>query len=425
VEQYCQIDIFNAEGEFDSAVLSEMLGKGRRHFFIFFPRIVTLKEIVKLNSFLLDYPDLRFCIHDKTALSDENSRFLGRNMAFYTMINRTHPHIENVSYHLGSLFGFGTSVQRSVVQKIQRVKLNRVTEKERFFCAMYNRDMYSNFLKNTLQYLKKLSEAAREYNITLLIKNLCLDYCMTDIETRKYFTDQGYNIEWFNDSAGIIARLIEKGDYPRYPKEMVRIDEEYKTGISLDMEYFRYLILLSKRYNIKNQTMMDIWDITLNKDDKKFLERNGFIIFEGKPVFFENELDIYEQIFILKNKVHIAHLSGSIGPVFVDKKLLKKEDVTNDLLLGILSDEDIQFATMGKKQISSFDGFDEQTNRRNFKYDSPQKIWSELFKRQFLEDIFLLKEIGCNKIVQKMKGFSEKAAETFELFRNLTGMDIV
>ena len=190
------------------------------------------------------------------------------------------------------------------------------------------------------------------------------------------------------------------------------------------MEYLRYQILLSRRYNVQNEQMMRLWERELSDKDKKILEHYGFTVQIGKPVFYEKALDLYEQIFYLKDIVYISHLSGSIGPVFVDKKFLEISEVNDDMLLGILHDEDIPHATLGKQQLSTFDGYHDDNLTRNFKYEASQKIWEKIFRRQFLEDIYLLKEIGCDRVVQKMKNFSEKAVETFNMFNNVVDMNI-
>jgi hypothetical protein len=163
--------------------------------------------------------------------------------------------------------------------------------------------------------------------------------------------------------------------------------------------------------------------MNISASERKFLDTYGFIIKKNKPLFYDKEVDIYDQIFVLDNKVEIAHLSGSIGPVFVDKKMLQRDEITNDVLIGLL-EKDQKFAVVGRHQLSAFEGYNEKQNENNFKYQASQKIWQDIFKKQFLEDIYLLKEIHCERIVQKMKNFSEQAAQTFHLFENLTEMDI-
>ncbi|MBL8991945.1 MAG: hypothetical protein JNM63_01305 [Spirochaetia bacterium] len=421
MQQYFQINCFDDKGVFKSAELERMIELGRRHFFIFFPRVSHLEDVSDMTEFLESHPDTRFCIHDKNLLHPDNETTLGRNMAFYAILNRRHPYIESVSYHLGSLFGFGISKQAEIIGSLQKFKLDKTLDRERFFAATYTAEERQAFIEKCFEYIGPMVQVAKESGFEILIKNLCLDYVLTDQNNQGYFRKRGYVVD--DNLPGPIPLLLEKGDFPRHPRELLALAKSYGVGISLDMEYFRNLVLLSKKYNLKNAETLERWKIKIKPEHEAMVAELGFFIEPGKPVFYEHEIDLYDQVFFLDRHVEIAHLSGSIGPVFLDKKDLTDRDVTTEMLLGVLSERDAPHAVVGKKQISAIDGFDDKSKQRNFTSDAAQTIWGESFKRQFSEDIFLLKEIGCGRVIQKMKGFSEKAAQTFEMFNVLTDLE--
>ncbi|MBN8215291.1 MAG: hypothetical protein J0L75_01555 [Spirochaetes bacterium] len=424
MRQYYQVAAFDDRGGFFPRDLERMVELGRRNFFIFFPRVCRLEEISSFAAWLSNHVEVRFCVHDKNLLHPDNEYTLGRNLAFYVLLNRHAPHVESVSYHFGSLYGFGVSRHSSVIQDLAERPLEAAQERERFFCATYDFHTYLQFMRQGFELLHPMSAIARDAGIRLLVKNLCLDYILLDKKTEAPFIQKGYPLEAVGGGASFIPGLLEKGDFPRYTRELTEICREHDVGLSLDMEYFRNLVLLSRKFNVKNEALMRLWKIELNHEHRESLETHGFLVEPGKPVFYERELDLYDQILDLSKKVDIAHLSGSIGPCFVDKEDLKPDDVTPDLLLGLVGAEDIPRLVPGKKQLSAIDGYDDKARRRNFTHDASQKIWQDQFKRQFSEDIFLLKEIGCDRVVQKMKDFSEKAARTFEMFNILTDLEL-
>jgi len=401
-----------------------MLDKGRKHFFVFFPRVNKLEEIVKLIDFLSSYSGVHFCLHDKTLLHKENEALLGRNLTFYYMLVKSGIKIENISFHIGSLFGFGTSSREHVYKNITDQKLNPEIENERFFLGFFSSREYNTYINSAMSYINNIKQIAEGKNIKILIKNLCLDYAFFNRNYFNYFTNRGYKLEKINKNLATIPMLVEMGDFPRHVKEMVKLKKQYGIGISLDMEFLRYLLLISRKYNIKNKKAMQQWNIKLNSRHKKMLAENGFLIEKGKPVFYEKELDIYEQIFYLQDIVEIAHLSGSIGPVFLDKKNLTKDKITTDLLLGLMNKKDLKNALKGKFQLASFDGYDDVAGKNNFENKAAYNLWHEIFQRQYLEDIYLLKEIGCHRIVQKMKAVSENAVKTFKMFNDITSIEV-
>ena len=424
IKQYFQTELFNSQGRFVQKDIQFMLEKNRRDFFIFFPRNVHMEEIDKAAHFLEQYENINICVHDLTLLNPENEIQLGRNISFYYMLIQTGVNIESISYHFGSLFGFGAKSNEIVIDFHNKIRLSAPQEKERFFAAIFDRASYREFMDSSLIYLLNINEIAKKQNIKLLVKNLSLEYILVNAQNRSIFDKKNYRLEKVSNELALAPVLLEKGDFPRYAKELLNITEDYGVQVALDMEYLRNQVILSRRYNIKNEKMMRMWEMELSEKDKKMLDHYGFTVQIGKPVFYEKALDLYEQVFYLKDIVYISHLSGSIGPVFLDKKFIDVKDVTDEMLLGILPDEDIPYATIGKKQLSTFDGYHDDNYTRNFKYEASQKIWEKIFKRQFLEDIYLLKEIGCERIVQKMKQFSERAVDTFNMFNNIVNMDI-
>jgi hypothetical protein len=357
-------------------------------------------------------------------LSADNQHTLGRNLAFYSLINRRVPHIENVSYHIGSLFGFGAARQKSVLADMASVALSPNKERERYLMSVYGISDYLKLIEGAFEWIKPMATLAKASNFEIVIKNLCLDYVLIDRGDEPAFRKAGYPLEAFGEDLFSTPIPLEKGDFPRYAKEMEAIGEECNVRFSLDMEYFRQLILLSSKYNLENELEMRKWEIELDEGKKAFVDQYGFWAERGKPVFYEKKLDLYDEINFFKDKVEMAHLSASVGPVFVDRIGLTAEDITPDLLLGLVPEMDHPFMVPGKKQMSSMDGMDDQMRKKHFSNENVQKIWLELFKRQYSEDIFLLKEIGCQRVVQKMKGFSEKSAQTFEMFKVLTELEL-
>ena len=160
-------------------------------------------------------------------------------------------------------------------------------------------------------------------------------------------------------------------------------------------------------------------------EDMEFVEKYGFFVRKGHPILHAKKVDLYESISVLRNKIEIAHLSGSVGPVFIDKHDLTPEQINPELLMGEIPKKYIPYATQGKQQqIQIEDFYDYSTPvQNNFKNVASQKVWQQLFSRQFLESILLLKEINCKRIVQKMKCFSEVSVETYELFKQLSDME--
>lgn len=424
MRQYYQVACFDDRGVFEPRDLDRMLELGRTHFFIFFPRSCRLEEVSRFTKYLETRPEIRFCVHDKNLVHPDNEYTLGRNLAFYVLVNRRHPHIENVSYHFGSLYGFGLTRQTAILQELLTQPLVREQEKERFLRATFDFPTVLQFVEQGLALLHPMAVVAREVGIRLLVKNLCLDYILLDKSLQETFLPKGYPAENLPSGAAMIPALVEKGDFPRYTRELTALCRDHDLGLALDLEYFRNLVLLSQKYNVKNEAALHAWKIDLTHEHRESLDTHGYLVEPGKPVFYAQALDIYDQILELTGKVDIAHLSGSIGPCFVDRADLTAAEVTPDLLLGLVDPGDIPHLVSGKKQLSSIDGHDDKTRRRNFTHDAAQQLWLENFKRQFSEDVYLLKEIGCERVVQKMKDFSEKAARTFEMFNILTDLDL-
>ncbi len=423
MRQYYQITIFDEKGFFIKADLEKMLSLGRKYFFVFFPRQSRLEEVSVFLEYVDRFQDIRFCVHDKNVLSEENKYTLGRNLAFYSLINRRIPYIENVSFHMGSLFGFGAAKQKIVLNDLLTYPLTPDKEAERYLLSIYNTDTYMTFIDTGMDWLKAISKLAKEGGFEILIKNLCLDYVLADTDTEKKFREQLFPLEAFGTGLFSLPLPLEKGDFPRYAKELEVIGTECDVHFSLDLEYFRQLMLLSTKYHLENEVETRRWGIELDEVKKDFVSRYGFWAEKGKPVFYEKKLDLYDEISFLKNKVKMAHLSASVGPVFLDRPGLELKDVTTDLLLGIVSEQDRRYLVPGKRQMTSMDGMDDQKKQAQFANEQTQKVWLELFKRQYSEDIILLKEISCERVVQKMKGFSEKSAQTFEMFKVLTELE--
>ena len=425
MKQYYQINVFNQNGDFKNDEITYRLAEGKKHFFIFFPRYVQIKEFIKFCSFNEKNQPISYCIHDKNLLNIKNQSLIGRNLSFYYSLINSGAKVENVSFHLDNIYGFGMASGKSIFNKCTDLKLAKVKEKERFYCSTFDAEEYEKIQKNCFNHLKNILEIADQSNIKILIKNLSMDYLFLNQNQENYFFKKGYKGFKISPEEKIemMPVLVNKGEFPKTSQEMINIKKQFNLGFALDIEHLRNTVLLSKRYNLKNEKMLKLWDIRLDNHQKEYLAKNGFVIEKGKPIFFEKELDLYEQIFSLKGQVEIAHLSGSIGPIFVDKKNLKQKEVTNDLLLGILKDSDIPLATVGKRQSAIIENFTNKNPLYNFNHLSSQKIWQEIFKKQFLEDIFLLKEINCSKVIQKMKTFSREASETFSMFNHLTEVD--
>ena len=92
------------------------------------------------------------------------------------MLNKLGIKIENISFHIGSIYGFGGQTQKKIIQMGLNLDLDNIQEKERFLCTHFNTKDYNSFLGNSLDYLKRVIEIAEENQIKILVKNLSFKY---------------------------------------------------------------------------------------------------------------------------------------------------------------------------------------------------------------------------------------------------------
>ncbi len=424
MKSYYRVELFDKKGCFSFEAISEAIAKGNRYFFIFFPRKCQLTEVVEMQKFFSKHKGLSFCIHDKTPINKENEINISNNLVFYHMLCEAGMLIENISFHLGSLVGFGAEKNIEHVESLIKSSFKKEVSEQRFLIAKFSKKHYEEHLKVCIFYIKKIAAILKKKNIRLLIKNLSVDYVLVGEKQKEYFETLGYTYLKFKKNLFSFPILLEKGDLPRLMNEMKFLLDECDIGIALDVTHLKNTLLLSNKYNVNHKKIIKEWGIKFSKQDLVFLKKHGFSISEQFPIFYQEPLNFYDQIDLIKDKIEIVHLSGSIGPVFVDKKNLKFEEVTNDMLIGQLSKLDIPFAIHGKDQEIFFVNLEPSSKaKKNFIYKETQEIWEKFFKRQFLENILLFKEIGCLRMVQKSKNFIDDSVKTYEFFDNLTNSE--
>lgn len=434
MRQYHICALFDSDGTFDPDEISYHILKGRKNFLIFLRWNVTNDEVFRAADFLAEHK-VNICIHDNTFLIEENDISIGRNLQKIFILLDKGVNVEGLSYHLGSIYGFGRNISQLLIEDHIRLRLNEKSEGERFMCAGYPIFMYLDGRKMLFEYLANISDFAEKYNLKVLIKNLCLDYLLVTDYHKEYFMNMGYtNVEHYHryseEDLGYIPKLLEKGEFPRTAKEMKHIAETFNVKLALDLEHLLFQTLLSQKFNIHNDEFMRRWDITLTDEDEESLEDHGFMIRPGVPLIYERPLDLVDEIVSLRDHIFIAHLSGSVGPVFLDKENLTREDITLDVLLGIVDEKDIPHTRRGKAQLSSLGGiidakYDAEFEHEDrtqiaytklFEHDASLAVWKEMFMETFTNQVVCLKEIGVDRVVQKMRRYNEKATSTFEIF---------
>lgn len=425
---YYQVNVFNAKGEFISDEILQVINKNRKRFFIFFPRECRLTEVIAFQKFLAQHKNLSFCIHDKNQLVPDNELNVGRNVAFYTMLSHAGANIENISFHMGSLIGFGTNRNDRHIDSLLQYSLPEKMHNQRFLIADFTPDQYLKSYYRAVDCIKNIAAIFKETKLQFLLKNFSVDTIIVSQDKKQYFTDLNYiPSSTNNNNIYSFPFVLEKGDFPRTSNEILAILETCQINLSLDMEHLQNTILFSQKYNIQNETLLQEWRIPhFTPEQKEFIQRYGFFLQKGYPILYQKPLDLYELIEQLQNKIEITHLTGSLGPVFLDKYNLTEEDITPEVLMGQLDEKDIPYATLGKEQQIQFSPI-EHTGVHlsdNFKNHAAQKLWQHLFSRQFLENILILKEIKCKRIIQKIKSLSETSIETYELFNKISELDI-
>ena len=423
---YYQVNVFTDRGEFMPDEILNMIAKNRKNFFIFFPRVCRLNEVVAFQKFLSHHKDLSFCIHDKNMLMPDNEVNVGRNVAFYTMLLHSGAQIENISFHMGSMIGFGAYLNDKHIDSLLQYSLPESLANERFLIADFTPEEYIEFYERSIKCIRNLKDIFRETGLNLLIKNFSIDNVVVSGAKKQYFYDLNYKHGVTVQKTFPFPVVLEKGDFPRAAGDILSILEECDVGFSLDMEHLQNVILFSQKYHIYNEALMQEWRIPhITPEQDKFIKQHGFMLRKGYPILYEKPLDLYDLINALRNKIDIAHLSGSVGPVFLDKYEMTAKDLSPENLMGQLAKEDIPYACLGKEQQIQLRQSDDPTVQfnDNFKNHASQRLWQERFGKQFLETILILKEIKCKRIVQKMKYFSESSVETYEVFRNLSDVD--
>ena len=424
MKSYYRVELFDENACFSSGAISQAIAKGNRYFFSFFPRKCQLIEIIEMQKFFSKHKDLSFCIHDKTPINQENEINISNNLVFYHMLCEAGMLIENISFHLGSLIGFGAEKNIEHVESLIEDSFKKEISNQRFLISKFSNKSYEEHLKMCVVYIKKIAAILKKKKIRLLIKNLSVDYVLASEEQKEYFERLGYTYLKLKKNLFSFPILLEKGDLPRSMNEMKILLDQCDIGIALDVDHLKNMLLLSNKYNVNDKKLLREWGVKFSEKDLVFLKKYGFSISGKSPVFYQEQMNFYDQIDLVKDKIEIVHLSGSVGPVFVDKKNLEFEEVTSDMLMGQLSKLDIPFAIHGKNQEITFVNLKFSSKaKKNFTYEATQQIWEEIFKRQFLENILLFKEIGCLRMVQKSKKFIDDSIKIYEFFDNLASSD--
>lgn len=436
---YHTAQIFTPQGDFFSDEIESHIVKGRKNFLLYLPRETTKGSIEKCAKYLSS-KKINICIHDLTYLHEENDVIIGRNLQKILTLIEKGVRVESLSYHFGSLYGYGRDVVDAVTSDHLRLDVKPQLENKRFFCSVFDRSIYKESIDTRLEYLFNIAEFARQNNLKLLIKNLSLDYTYVGKQYADVFSRMGYNGFYPHEEGdlGIIALLVEKGEFPRSAKEMLLIVEMLNIEISLDLEHLLFQSLMSNFFNAENETFLKEWNIQLNKSDEKMLYKYGFTVKIGAPLIYEKPVDIVDEILSLKDKIFIAHISGSVAPVFLDKEGITKEDLDTASLIGILPKDKRRYARLGREQIPVYGGITESTFteekeeeasedeyiiRQNcdklFKNEDSVRCWNEMFVEIYTLQIASLKKIGVKRVVQKVKGYNEHANATFQMFSTL------
>ncbi|MBI4979742.1 MAG: hypothetical protein HZC28_19850 [Spirochaetes bacterium] len=434
MKQYHICRVFDERHRFVSDELMYHLNLGRKTFLIHLPRDLALDEILLAADFFLRY-DVSLCIHDLTFLHATNDINIGRNLQRIFMLIQKGVKVESLSYHFGSLYGFGREISELSVDEHIRLRLAPENDAERFLCAAYDRSLYKDGIDTLFEYMFNISQFAYQHKIQLLIKNLALDYIYITQKYTDKFSELGYTAEegaGKKGELGLIPKIIEKGEFPRSAKEMILIADTFDVNIALDLEHLLFQTILSRKYNVENKEFMKKWDIKLTKEEEKMLVKYGFTVKIGTPIIYERPLDFVDEIIALKKYIHIAHLAGSVGPVFLDKPDLTREMLTDDALLGTLGKADIPFARRGKSQLPIYEGIvdtlyhppgpDGESAISYTKLFHNQKaldVWKDMFIETFTTQMVTLKEVGVTRVVTKMKDYNENATSMFQLFNFL------
>lgn len=430
MKQYHICRVFNEKRRFTPDELQYHVNLGRKTFLIYLPRDVEMQEIFVAADHFLKY-DIALCIHDLTFLHATNDINVGRNLQKIFILLQRGVKVESLSYHFGSLYGFGREISEMSVEEHVRLRIDPKNEKERFLCAAYDRSLYKDGIDTLFEYMFNISQFCYQHKIKLLIKNLALDYIYVTKKYTDHFRTMGYVREdgaGQSSELGLIPKIIEKGEFPRASKEMRLIAETFDIGIALDMEHLLFQTILSRHYNVENEAFMKQWNVQLTAEEEKMLIKYGFTVKAGVPIIYERPLDFIDEVLALKGNVFIAHLAGSVGPVFLDKPDVSRDMMTDDALLGILEPSDVPYARRGKAQLPAYEGIVDARHTsgdgdlsytRLFKHPRSIEVWKEMFVEMFSASLVSLKEIEVARVVTKMKEYNENATAMFQMFKFL------
>ena len=252
---YYQVQVFDQKRRFVADELENMIRKGRKYFFLYFERVTPLKEVISFQRFLDKHKDLFFCIHDKNLIVPDNEINIGRNVAFYNMLARSGAQIENVSFHMGSLIGFGKEKNDLHHQSLMQYKLPKELNGRRFLIANFTADRYIKYYNRAVKCVHNISEIFRENEIDFLIKNVSLEHVISSKKKSSYFENLGYTPSTIGEDTLQFPIMVEKGDFPKTINEILDITQECGIRFSLDMEHLHNLILFSGKYHINNEEL--------------------------------------------------------------------------------------------------------------------------------------------------------------------------
>lgn len=427
MQQYYLINLFTDKGEFDQKEADRLIEHGRLHFYFYTPRNLNLRSAFALRAWLDKHQGVELAAHDKAVLHPQNHYSIGKNLAFYRVINENKNYLKHVSFHMGSLYGFGRKAQARIVSSLKEKPIDPSRAKERFFCVEFNQEKKNQFELAAISYIKKIRSLAELSGYKILLKNLSLDYVLATEENKLDFIRQHYKLEEIQKNLWLVPLMLEKANFPRHPYELLRIANECDVDLALDMEHLRFLRLVSQKYNTENPEALKRWAFDVRRDHREILDKQGYIISENKPIFYQKPIDLYESVFALKDRIAMVHLSGSIAPLFPDHDDINEDDLKVDTLLGLVDESKNEHLKPGIRQLSAIEGIEGSENdvvAGLYNSEQSKQLWQTRFKKQFLEDILLLKEIECPAIVQKMKNYSEQAIKTMEMFQQLSEIDI-